>query len=273
MNWRAMRAIISKDLRVVIQNKGVSIPLIVLPLIIVLALPLVMTTAMRLVPETGASEMSDLQTFLAQMPPSVQQEIAGLDETQTFLVFFLVYFFGPLYLILPMMVASVIAADSFAGEKERKTLEALLYTPTTDEELFLAKLLAAWLPGIAVAWLSFAAYALVVNLSAWPLMERIFFPNTMWWVLALWVAPAVAGMGLGTVVLVSMRAQGFQDAYQISGIVVLPILALIIGQITGVLYLTVAIVFYLGLAIWVIDAVLIWFGTQIFARNALISRL
>jgi ABC-type Na+ efflux pump permease subunit len=41
------------------------------------------------------------------------------------------------------MVSSVLAADSFAGEKERKTLEALLYTPTTDRELFTAKLLEA----------------------------------------------------------------------------------------------------------------------------------
>ena len=41
----------------------------------------------------------------------------------------LVYLFAPMYLIVPMMVSAVIAADSFVGERERKTLEALLHTP------------------------------------------------------------------------------------------------------------------------------------------------
>ena len=39
MNSRAVRAIIRKDLKVTLQNKGVSIPLIVVPLIFFLALP------------------------------------------------------------------------------------------------------------------------------------------------------------------------------------------------------------------------------------------
>ncbi|MBD3171504.1 ABC transporter permease subunit [Candidatus Bathyarchaeota archaeon] len=33
------------------------------------------------------------------------------------------------------MSSSVIATDSFAGEKERNTLEVLLATPLTDSEL------------------------------------------------------------------------------------------------------------------------------------------
>jgi ABC-2 type transport system permease protein len=106
----------------------------------------------------------------------------------------------------------VIAADSFAGEKERKTLEALLYTPTTDRELLVGKMLSAWVPAVGVAWVSFVAYAIVANVAAWPVMGRVFFPTAMWIVLALWVAPALAGLGLTTMVLVSVRAQGFQDA-------------------------------------------------------------
>ena len=39
MNWRAIRAIVRKDLKVVLQNKGVSIPLIVVPVVIMGLLP------------------------------------------------------------------------------------------------------------------------------------------------------------------------------------------------------------------------------------------
>jgi ABC-type Na+ efflux pump permease subunit len=178
-----------------------------------------------------------------------------------------------MYLILPLMVSSVIAADSFAGEKERKTLEALLYTPTTDGELLLAKMLAAWVPAVVVAWGGFVLYAIVANLASWPTMGRVFFPNLMWIVLALWVAPAVAGLGLGVTVLVSARAEGFQEAYQLGAIVVLPIIFLVIGQATGVMYFSTWLVLLLGLLVWLVDIALLGFGARTFRRSELAAKI
>ncbi len=272
MNWRAIKAIVRKDLKVVFQNKGVSIPLIVVPVIILVALP----ALAALVPffETDLrSSLQELRLFLAGMPAGLQAELAGYSEAQIVVVLVLVYLLAPMYLILPLMVASVIAADSFAGEKERKTLEALLYTPTTDPELFLAKLLSAWLPAVGVAWGGFVLYALLANLAAWPTMGQVFFPNLMWVFLALWVAPAVAGLGLGVTVLVSARAQGFQDAYQLGAIVVLPIILLVVGQATGVIYFSTWLVLLLGLFLWMVDAGLLWFGGRTFKRQELATRL
>jgi ABC-2 type transport system permease protein len=272
MNWRAIRAIIRKDLKVVFQNKGVLLPLIIVPVVILGILPALAAFAPALQNVPGAN-ISSIKSFLQQMPAGLRSALAGLNETQTFVVLGLVYFLAPMYLILPLMVSSVIAADSFAGEKERKTLEALLYTPTTDRELFLAKLLSAWLPALGIAWGGFVLYAVVVNAAAWSTMGRIFFPNLMWIVLALWVAPPVAGLGLGTTVLISVRAQTFQEAYQLGGIVVLPILLLVIGQATGVMYFNVGLVLLLGLALWAADAVLLWFGSRTFHRSELATRL
>jgi len=272
MNWRAVRTIVRKDLKVVLQNKGVSIPLIVVPLLIMGILPALMAT-IPLFEEDLTSAIQEFDAFLQNMPPALQQELAGYDPGQTIVVLFLIYFLAPMYLILPLMVASVIAADSFAGEKERKTLEALLYTPTTDAELFLAKLLAAWLPAVAIAWGGFVLYGLVSNLAAWPTMGRLFFPNLMWVVLALWVAPGVAGLGLGVTVLISVRAQGFQDAYQMGAIVVLPLILLVIGQATGVIYFSTWLVLLLGLMLWAISLALLWFGARTFQRSELAARL
>jgi ABC-type Na+ efflux pump permease subunit len=187
-------------------------------------------------------------------------------------VFSLVYMLAPMFLILPLMVASVIAADSFAGEKERKTLEALLYTPTTDRELFTAKLAGAWIAAVAVALLSFVIYAVMTNAAAWRSMGHIFFPNWMWVALVLWVTPAVAGLGLVVMVFVSARAQGFQDAYQIGGMVVLPVLLLMVGQISGVMYFSLGVVLLVGLVIWLIDAVLLWYASKSFRRGELMTK-
>jgi ABC-2 type transport system permease protein len=272
MNWRAIKAIVRKDLKVVLQNKGVSIPLVALPVIILGVLPALAAFAPALENMPG-SNLSSMRSLIEQMPAALQSQLAGLSDTQSIVVFALVYMLAPMYLILPLMVASVIAADSFAGEKERKTLEALLYTPTTDRELLVAKLLSAWVPATAVSWGGFILYAIVANAAAWSTMGHIFFPTLMWIVLALWVAPAVAGLGLGVTVLISARAQGFQEAYQMGAIVVLPILLLLIGQLTGVMYFSVWLVALLGLAFWTIDAALIWFGSHTFRRSELAARM
>ena len=41
---------------------------------------------------------------------------------QIFPFIFLGYLFAPMFLIMPLMLSSIIAAESFAGERERKTL-------------------------------------------------------------------------------------------------------------------------------------------------------
>jgi ABC-2 type transport system permease protein len=272
MNWRAIQAIVRKDLKVVFQNKGVSIPLVVVPVIFLVILPGLAALA-PLAQDMPGTPFAGMDNFLATMPEGLRQAVAGYDEMQSIVILALVYFLAPMYLILPLMVASVIAADSFAGEKERKTMEALLYTPTTDLELFVAKLLSAWLPAIGVAWGGFLLYAVVANVAAWPLMGRIFFPNVMWVVLALWVAPAIAGVGLGFTVLVSVRAETFQEAYQLGAIVVLPILLLVVGQATGVLYFHSALVLLLGLGFWIVDAGLLWLGGHVFRRSEMATRI
>lgn len=271
MNWRTIFAIVRKDLKVVLQNKGVVIPTVVLPLILFGLLPWLSMFTPSMV-NIGGANLDELTVLIARMPAGLQNELAPYTVEQQTVIFFLVYMLAPMFLIIPLMVASVIAADSFAGERERRTLEALLYTPSTDWDLFVGKLLSSWLPALAVTLVGFILYAVMANLAAWPVMGQIFFPNLMWVVMTLWVTPAAAGLGLSTMVLVSVRAQGFQDAYQTGGLVVLPILLLVFGQISGVMYFSVWVVLLLGLVLWGIDAALIWFGSRTFRRGRLIVR-
>lgn len=270
MNWHAIWAIVQKDLKLVCQSKAVTIPLVAAPLLMAVGLPLALGIGVR---SAGLTEQVDVQQVLAVLPESLAQQMASLTPGQAILHYMLVYFFAPLYLILPIMVSNVIAADSFAGERERKTLEALLYTPTSDEELLIAKLLAAWLPGVTVGLISFVLYATVANTVAWPVMQRIFLPNAMWLVLVFWVAPAAAGLGLGISVLVSAHTNSLQSAYQIGSLIVVPMMGLIIGQLSGALYLSLVIVFSMGLGLWLIDAGLLWYGQRTFRRSVLVARL
>ena len=274
MNMRALLAVMRKDLKVAVQNKGVVLPIVMVPVILFVIFPWAFVFGPRLLGDATnmQSFVSQINHLLSGMPAAMQAQLAGHKPEEMLTIFMLVYGLAPMFLIMPLMAASVLAADSFAGEKERKTLEALLYSPTTDRELFAAKLLGPWAASVVIAWLSFLLYAVMSDLAGWSGMHLLLFPNPMWTALVLWVVPAVAGLGLVVMVFASARAQGFQDAYQTGGMIVLPILALMAGQITGVLYFTVGMVFVLGLVIWLLNVVLLWLASRNFHREQLMPR-
>jgi ABC-2 type transport system permease protein len=273
MNWRAISTIVRKDLKMVLQSRPVVVPLIVVPLIFFVIMPLMVALVPKLALTPEAMNLPSMERILARGPEGLRAALAGLTTIQAFAVWWLVYLMAPFFLIVPLMVASVVAADSFAGEKERKTLEALLYTPTSDVDLFVAKVLGAWLPALGVTLAGFLVYTLVADVTAWNMLHRILLPNWIWTAMVIWVAPPAAGLGLSTMVLVSSRVRTFQEAYQLGALVVLPVVALVIGQTTGVMYLSLELVLGLGLGLWVLDACLLWFGVRTFRRGELIAQL
>lgn len=270
MNSRAILAIVRKDLKVVSQNKNVLIPIIIFIAVFYVVLPWVAGLGPTLIHGLG-DKLSSLEGYMANTPAGMQQELAGYAISQKVIVFVLVYMLLPFFLILPLMVASLIAADSYAGEKERKTLEALLYTPTTDRELFIAKMLSGWLAANVIALGGFVIYAINVNAAAWSQIQHIFFPNAMWLVMIIWVVPALSGLGVGVMVVASARAQGFQDANQMAALVVLPIVALFYAQMAGAIFLNISIMLLMGLIVWLVTGVLIWLGSRSFHRNRLLA--
>lgn len=272
MNWRAIKAIVWRDLLAVVRSKGVMLPMILVPLILLIAIPAGLGRFGPALSQIPGANMPDIEGFLSQIPETLLAQLEGYTTDQMLVIFFLLYMFAPMFLILPLMVASVVAADSFAGEKERKTLEALIYTPTTDLELFTGKVLSAWIPALVVSLVGFVCYGLAVNVAAWPTMERIFFPNATWLVLVLWVAPGAAALGLGATVLVSSRVNSFQEANQIAGVIVLPIVILVVAQATGVMYLSLGLTAALGAVIWLIAGALLWVGVRTFRRSEIIAR-
>jgi len=79
--------------------------------------------------------------------------------------------------------------------------------------------------------------------------------------------------GAGPGVLVSSKVSTFQDASQLGGMVVIPVVLLVVGQLAGVVYLSVPFVFLVGLVLWLIDAAVLWFGVRTFRRSEIIARL
>lgn len=270
MNWRAVMTLARKDLREVRQNKVAWIPAAVVPMVIVVLLPLACILGPSLFPASAATTQGTgtVNTLTSLVPKSMAQQLPGLSDAQRWIVFSTGFISAPMLLLLPLMFSSIAGADSFVGERERKTLEALLYTPATDAELFLGKVIASVVPALLLTWLGFVIYAVVVNVAGWHIMQRVWFPTTNWWPLMLWVAPAIATLGMSASVLISSRVSTFMEAQQLTGSLVIIVLGLIIAQATGVLSLNVPVTLLVGLGFWAVDAVLVWLSVQLFSRGA-----
>lgn len=274
MNWRSIRAIALKDYKEVRQNKAAWIPALVMPLIFAVAMPLGFTLLPQLIPtEDVAQEMGDLQDLIVRMPPAIQQIFAETSLEQGFIIYMTAFLFAPMFLIMPLMFSSIIGADSFVGERERKTMEALLYTPSSDGTLFMGKILASVVPAILLSWMTYAVYIIVVNAASWPLFGRIWFPLPAWWPLMFWLTPAISLLGMAATVLISSRVKTFMEAYQLTGSLVIFVLLLMVGQISGVLFLGVFSTFAIGTLVWVVDAVLIYISVGTFNRTNLIAKI
>src|SRR5512139_2983878 len=274
MNWRSIRAIALKDYKEVRQNKAAWIPALVLPLIFAVAMPLGFTLLPQLIPtEDVAQEMGDLQDLIVRMPPAIQQIFAETSLEQGFIIYMTAFMFAPMFLIMPLMFSSIIGADSFVGERERKTMEALLYTPSSDGTLFMGKIIASVVPAVLLSWFTYAVYIIVVNAASWPLFSRIWFPLPAWWPLMFWLTPAISLLGMAATVMISSRVKTFMEAYQLTGSLVIFVLLLMVGQISGVLYLGVISTFAIGTLVWLVDAVLIYISVGTFNRTNLIAKI
>ena len=270
--WKAT-LVFRKDWREISRNWQVILPIVVIPLMFSVLLPvlLVLIPSMANLPGTS---LGGLETMIQNLPKHVQDELIGMTDRQVMIYILSLYFMAPFFLIIPLMASSVIASDSFAGEKERKTIEALLATPLSDSELFLGKVLVSFIPSMIVTVGSFVIYATVVDLLSFTIFNgRLLLPNIVWILLIFGLAPTVALASIGLTVMISAKVKGFREAQQISVILLIPILALVFGQVTGAIIFGPLVVTALIGLFTIIDLAVFKIGIKLFKREEILSKL
>jgi ABC-type Na+ efflux pump permease subunit len=261
-----------KDWLEIKRNKEVLLPIIILPIVISFVLPAILTLIPRFNGGNGSS--ADLEALLRSLPEYVAKEIVGMSPSQAIAYLMTVYLFAPFFLIIPIMTSSVIASDSFAGEKERKTIEALLATPISDSELLLGKILVSLVPSMIVTLFSFLTYSVVVDLfSITYFSGRILLPNLLWVMMILLLAPLIAVASIGLTVTVSARVKGFREAQQISVVLIIPVIALMLGQLSGVMIIGPITVAVVAVFLAAIDVAILYMGVRLFNREEILPRL
>lgn len=267
VDWSIVRSVLAKDITATKRSKAVIAPMIVVPLALLVGLPIAVGMFAR------STVTPDLAGLFDHLPSAMGEELRALSPRQQLVGLVLGYLIAPLFLIVPMMVSSALAADTFAGEKERRTLESLLFLPVEERDLYVAKVLFAFLPTVAISWICFGMFCVAANIVAWPLMHHVFVPTWRWFGLIVFMAPAVSALGLGVMVRVSARANTTQEANQLGGAVIMPLILLAVGQTSGLLVLPAIWIFIASAGVWLIAFALIRGGLKRFTRDQVASRM
>ncbi|PAF31617.1 ABC transporter permease subunit [Paenibacillus sp. 7516] len=258
-NRQAIKALVRKDIRAITASIQLWLPMLIVPLIIGVTMPAILIWLASRVELRSMGNIGFLLDSLDILSSSGQiPELASMATDNHRIVYYLaLYMFAPLFLIIPVMASSILTANSFAGEKERKTLEGLLFTPISMDTLFKGKVLAALIPSILLSWITFLIYGIIANILMYPMFGAMMFPNWNWILLVLWVVPSCSLMVILLNVLISAKVRGFQEAYQLGGLIVIPLLALIAGQASGMLLISPVLLLLIGAALLLISLVLL----------------
>jgi ABC-2 type transport system permease protein len=260
-----IQTIIAKEWAEVFKNRVVLMTVAVLPLVFTL-MPLAILYTMRSGTAGGGDSTS--------VPPQFEQMCAqtvGATGSECVEIFIINQFLL-LYMMMPLAIPVAIAAYSIVGEKTTRSLEPLLATPITTEELLAAKGLAAAIPAILATWGAFVIFVLGMPLVGAPPVVYRSLASPTWLVAIFVVGPLMAVLAVNFAIIVSSRVNDPRTAEQVSMVIIVPLLGLLFGQIAGVLVLSAQLMLGVAAGLAVLDVGMVYLGARLFQREAILTR-
>jgi ABC-2 type transport system permease protein len=126
-------------------------------------------------------------------------------------------YFRPEQLLLPVFlsafVITAVIADSFAGERERHTLETLLASRLSDRAILFGKIAASLAYGWLISMATIVVGAITVNVVNWNGRISLYRDEASWLIVLL-APPLLGGVVATAGVLVSLHAATVRQAQQ-----------------------------------------------------------
>lgn len=174
-------------------------------------------------------------------------------------------------LLIPTMIAISFATFSIVDEKLSHSLEALLATPVRTWELLLGKALSGTVPALVITWVCAGIFILgIVGLGWGQLVDLVL--TSSWFISLFLLTPAVALLSFMLGVIGSSRAKDARTAQNIVVVIVLPVLAFIGLQVTGLVWFTPLATLALALGIAVLDIFMLRIAVGLFQRESIIVK-
>jgi ABC-2 type transport system permease protein len=260
MRWSIVSAVIRRELREVLGNRMLLLG-IVLPPVALVTVPLILGVVLpneALPPEFRT-------TILAQRPDwrtLTDRELTGAFTVQQFL---------PYFLLMPAYVPLAIATFSIIGEKQSRSLEAVLATPIRTSELLAGKSVAALAPGVATGWITYVVFVVLAALAYGPALLRVVTDGS-WLAGVFTLGPAIGLASVVAGVVVSARVSDPRVGQQIGGVVIVPLVAVGILQATGTILVGTTGYLLLAVIVGAIGLAGLRVGTWLFGRETILTR-
>ncbi len=263
MNFDRVLTILDKEWNEVFKNKVVLLTVALLPLLFTV-LPLFTLYTLN----TPGLNIKTNTSMPAQFAQGCPATLPAADCMK----YFVLNEFLLLFMMMPLIIPTAIAAYSIVGEKTTHSLEPLLATPISTVELLTGKALAAAIPAIAATWISFFTFVALMPLvgTSSALIGLVFAPT--WLISVLVLGPLMAIAAVNVAILVSSRVNDPRAAEQISGVMIVPVMILLFGQLAGFIIINPTLMIISGLALALVDIALVWMGASLFQREAILTR-
>jgi uncharacterized membrane protein SpoIIM required for sporulation len=166
----------------------------------------------------------------------------------------------------PISFSLVIALETFAGEKERKSLEPLLATPLSNTQLYLGKTLAALIPPVLASF-----FGILVYLSSLYLHHG-YRPPVVEVAQVFLLTLAEAMVMVSGAVIISSQTTSVRAANLLASFVILPMAFLVQAEAILMFWAQDWPLWLLLLALIVVNVILVRMGIRIFNREEFLGR-
>jgi len=241
------KALIVKDLRFIKSTKGNLTAIIIVSLMFSVVIPSIFIVAMYLSPD----DLGDFEFFLGLLG-----DITPEEATLAVLSLMLNNIAPMMFLMIPVIATTTMATTSFVGEKEKRTLETLLYSPLSLSQIFSSKVLASFFMSVIVTILTFFLYFAVSQTLLHFLFGQVMLPSANWYLTVFVVAPALSLLAVTITVKISAKAQTMEEAFQKAGLLTIPVIIFAGSQFTGLMMLSVWLLLAVAAVIGIIALVL-----------------
>lgn len=180
--------------------------------------------------------------------------------------------FSFFFLVSAALLPTTLASYSLVGEKSTKSLEPLLATPTTDDEILLGKGIAAAVPPLLAIWGAMGLFMVVMDKVTEPKLGYDYFPNWTIGVIFLALVPLVCLMSTQVGVLVSSIVSDARAAQQLAALMILPFAGVYVLSEVGSIPITVDNLLIIAGVVAAVDVALFFASRATFRRDEILTR-
>jgi ABC-2 type transport system permease protein len=176
-----------------------------------------------------------------------------------------------LFQVIPLVVPITIASYSIVGEKQQRSLEPLLATPIKTWELLLAKAMSAAIPGMLSTWWGFAMFILAGRLLATDQVYSHLLLSPTWLLGIVLLAPTFTFCAVALGIIISSRVKDPNSAQQLGSLLILPVIALLVAQVSGMVEIDVTTILGIAFGVGLLDLFLIAVAVHLFRREEILT--